>query len=341
VRQILFRIPLPGTESALTLYGYGAMMCLGFLAAILLAAWRAKREKQSPDVIYNAALVAFFGGILGARAFYVIQNRDHFTGLLDLVTIWEGGLTFYGGFLLAVLAMLAFLAVTKRPILFWLDIMAPSTALGLAFGRMGCFLNGCCYGGTCSSELGMTWPAGTIAWEHYAGQFLASLGLASDLPSGPASGMVNGALAAVWHPPAIHATEIYALVTALLLAILLHTMFRWKRRHGQIILLFAVLYGFGRFFEEMLRADEPPIYLFGLRTLLRMLGMSSTADTLPGLTISENLAALMIVGGIVALLFLMRSRRRTLQADYFPAEVQPTTPNPAKLNSKRRKGKHS
>jgi phosphatidylglycerol---prolipoprotein diacylglyceryl transferase len=330
VRQILFRIPIPWTSSALTLYGYGAMMCLGFLAAIWLAAWRAKREKQSPDIIYNAALVAFFGGIFGARAFYVLQNHSGSMSLWDLVKIWEGGLTFYGGFLVAVGTMVAFLALTRRPLLFWLDIMAPSTALGLAFGRAGCFLNGCCYGDTCHTVPGLTWPAGTIPWEHYASK---AFPFASELPSGPASGMINGALAAVWQPPAIHATELYALANALLLAVLLHTMFRWKRRHGQIILLFAVLYGASRFFEEMLRDDEPRIYLFGLKTVLRVFGMDDTASRLPGLTISENLAVLMVLGGLIALVVLMRSTRRTLQAGFVPVELPGG--GPARVESRR------
>jgi len=339
VRQILLRIGLPVGPSAITLYGYGAMMCLGFLAAILLAAWRAKREKQSPEVIYNAALVAFFGGIFGARAFYVIQNYGHFTSLWNFVAIWEGGLTFYGGFILAVVAMIAYLRLTGRPILYWLDIMAPSTALGLAFGRMGCFLNGCCYGDVCSAAgWGITWPAGTIAWEHYAGKFLETQGLGADLPGGPASGMLAGALAAVWQPPAIHATQVYAIVTALVLAILLHTMFRWKRRHGQIILAMAVLYGFGRFFEEMLRDDEPRIYLFGLRTLAGALGMGDAESRMPGLTISENMAVLMVIGGAIALVLLMRSRRRDLAADFVPG-LTAEQPLPASRKSRRRKGK--
>jgi len=340
VRQILLRIAVPGSSSAITLYGYGAMMCLGFLAAILLAAWRAKREKQSPEVIYNAALVAFFGGIFGARAFYVVQNYGHFTRLWDFVAIWEGGLTFYGGFLLAVAAMAVFLRATGRPLLFWLDIMAPSTALGLGVGRMGCFLNGCCYGDVCKTGWGISWPAGTIPWEHYAGKFLATQGLPADLPGGPASGMLAGALAAVWDPPAIHATQLYAIATALPLAVLLHTMFRWKQRHGQIILAMAILYGVGRFFEEMLRDDEPRSYLFGLRTIAGALGMPDAEVRLPGLTISENLAVVMVIGGAAALAILMRSRRRDLMADYVPGQAPVEAPSNIR-RGRRRRGRHS
>ena len=158
MRQILFRIPLPGSEHALTIYGYGAMLCIGFLLAILLAARRAKRLGQSPDVIYNVALFCFFGGLIGARLFYVIQYGEHFRSPLDFLKIWEGGLTFCGGFLLAIVAAIGYLRFAKQPILYWLDIIAPSVALGEAFGRLGCFLNGCCYGDVCPAGRALLGP---------------------------------------------------------------------------------------------------------------------------------------------------------------------------------------
>jgi len=236
VRQVLVRIPIPGTDSGITLYGYGVAMCLGFLAAILWAARRAKRDGQPPEVIYNAALCCFFGGVFGARAFYFVQNSGQFPSLWDLVRIWEGGLTFYGGFLLATLAVIVYLKASRRPVLYWLDVIAPSLALGLAFGRVGCFLNGCCYGDVCRHGWGMVWPAGTIPWD--------------------------------------------------------------------------------RFLLEMIRADEVPQYLLGLPTLLGVLGMPARGEAMArdfGLTISQNIAIVMVVGGGLALVALARSRRPGLQ----------------------------
>jgi phosphatidylglycerol:prolipoprotein diacylglycerol transferase len=314
VRQILLRIPIPGTEHGLTLYGYGAMMCLGFLLAILVAARRARRLGQPPDIIYNAALFCFFGGLIGSRLFYVIQYGEHFHSIWDLVKIWEGGLTFYGGFLMAVLATVGYLLVARLPILYWLDILAPSVALGEAFGRLGCFLNGCCYGGTCPPGWGFAWPAGTIPWEHYADLALATSGL------GPADmgGAVTGALATAWHAPVIFPTQLISFTNAMLLFLVLYAMFPFKRRHGQVLVMFVLLYGISRFLLECLRADEADAYLLGLPTLLSALGQNGAAGRLPLLTISQNLAILMVAGSVTALALLARSRRPQLQASYAP-----------------------
>jgi phosphatidylglycerol---prolipoprotein diacylglyceryl transferase len=349
VRQILLRIPIPGTDSSLTLYGYGAMLCLGFLVAIFVAAWRARRLKQSPDIIYNIALVCFFGGLIGARAFYVIQYGGQYRSLLDFLKIWEGGLTFYGGFLMAVLAVIVYLRVTRRPILFWLDILAPSVALGEGFGRLGCFLNGCCYGGVCSHGWGFAWPAGTIPWEHYAEQALAN-GDASLMNSGGAAGSaITAALAAGWQAPTIYPTQLLSFVNAVLLFLALHLMFRSKRRHGQIIVSLILFYGVSRFLLECLRADEARIYFLGLPTLLEGLGQQSLAAGLPLLTISQNLAIVMVIGGVAGLVLLQRNRRAELQAAWAPRPTLVAAPDdagakpktPAGKNSGRRKDKRS
>ncbi len=298
MHQVLLRIPIPGTEHSITLYGYGMAMCLGFLAAILWAARRAKRDGQPPETIYNIALFCFFGGVFGGRAFYCIQNSGRFPSLWDLVKIWEGGLTFYGGVILATLAVVVYLKVTRRSVLYWLDVIAPSLALGLAFGRVGCFLNGCCYGDVCRHGWCMVWPERSIPWQTFG-----------DVP--------------------LYPTQIYSSVNALLLALVLHVMFQYRRRNGQVILGFAVLYGIGRFLLEILRADEPEAYLLGLPTILRVFGMAGRAEALVGdfgLTISQNIAIVMVIGGGLALVALMRSSRPGLRV----ARRNPPTRGPRK-----------
>lgn len=326
--QILLRIPIPWTDWVVTLHGYGAMLCLGFLLAILLAARRAKSLKQSPDIVYNVALACFLGGLIGARAFYVVQYGEHFHGVLDFLKIWEGGLTFYGGLLLAVACTIGYLWVARLPVLYWLDILAPSVALGEGFGRLGCFLNGCCYGDVCPTGWGWAWPVGTIPWQHYAEQTGAwshyvmgglsspPLSLAGDTAS---LGGVTAALAAGWHMPAIYPAQLLSFANGILLFAVLALVFRVKRRHGQIIFMFILLYGISRFMLECLRADEARAYLLGLPSLLASLGQDGAARALPLLTISQNLAIVMVAGSLVALVLLGRSRRPQLQATYVPA----------------------
>jgi len=326
VRQVLLRIPIPGTDHTLTLYGYGLAMCLGFLLAIVTAARRARRDGSPPEVIHNCALACFFGGVFGARAFFVVQFSEQFPSLWDLLKIWEGGLTFYGGFLVATAAVVVYLKVTRRRILYWLDVIIPSLALGLACGRLGCFLNGCCYGDVAAAGPGMVWPVGSIPWYHYAERYLAGVGSADFLPHGPAGGALAGALAATWRMPAIHPAQFYSLVNALLLAGVLSVLFRRRRRHGQVLLTFAVLYGIARFLLEAIRADEPEIYLLGLPTLLRLVGAPDAAAALPGLTISQNIAAVMVLGGGLALWALRRTRRPGLVVER-PAGAEHGTPD--------------
>jgi phosphatidylglycerol:prolipoprotein diacylglycerol transferase len=325
VRQILLRIPVPGTEWTLTLYGYGAMLCVGFLLAIWVASWRARRLGQSPDIIYNAALFCFFGGLVGARLFYVVQYGEHFRSLLDLLKIWEGGLTFYGGFLMAVAATVGYLRLSRLPVLYWLDIIAPSVALGEAFGRLGCFLNGCCYGVVCPPGWGFAWPAGSIPWQFYADQYLAAAGLPPLADAGPAvGGALTGALAAAWHAPAIYPAQLISFLNAVLLFLVLHAMFPFKRRRGQVLFVFILLYGVSRFFLECLRADEVAAYFLGLPTLLSALGMRDAAARLPGLTISQSVGLVLVAASAAVLAGLARSRRPDLDAND-PPPAPPAT----------------
>jgi len=340
VRPILLRIPLPGVEPMVTLYGYGAMMCLGFLAAILVAAHRAKRLNQSPDVVYNIALFSFLGGLVGARLFFVVQYGGQFHRVWDLLKIWEGGLTFYGGFLLAAVLVVAYLKAAGRPVLYWLDILAPSLALGEGFGRIGCFMNGCCYGDVCHTAGGFAWPVGSIPWQHYADAYLESLGLGT-LDAGQVDpGAAVGALAAAWHMPAIQPTQLYSLANGLLLFLALAATFSWKRRHGQVFFAFILLYAVSRFLLEFLRADEAEAYLLGLPTLLGAAGFPQEAARLHLLTISQNVAIGMAAVAVAALALLARSRRRELQADYAPPAM-PAAPAPATRAERRRKEKRS
>ena len=309
MRQILFRIPLPGQGHALTLYGYGAMLCLGFLAAIYLAKYHARRFGQGPDTVYNAALGAFLGGVLGARFFYIVQNHGWAFRPWDLVRIWEGGLTYYGGLLLAAAAVIGYLALTRKPVLSWCDIFTPSLAVGLAFGRIGCLLNGCCFGDVSNLPWAIRWPVGSIPWHHYAAQDLAEHGIGATGLGGSTFGAVCGSLAATWAMPRVHPAQVYAAVNAALLAVLLSLLLARKRRHGQVILAFFLLYSVSRFFLEFIRADEPESYLLGLGSLLRGLGLEGAAAALPRLTISQNVAILTVAASVAGLALLERYGR--------------------------------
>lgn len=140
-----------GREFPLRIFGYGLMMVLGFITSLWLAQRRAARTGASEQVVSALAMMGLIGGILGARLAFVIENwrsfSDHPNPLVEVLNITSGGLIYYGGVALAVLGALGYLLVKKLSIRRYLDILAPCLMIGLAFGRTGCFLNGCCFGG--------------------------------------------------------------------------------------------------------------------------------------------------------------------------------------------------
>ena len=155
-----------GEPIGMAIRGYGVMLLLGVASAVGLAAYRAKQRGIDPDIIYSMAPWAFIGGILGARIFFVIQYRDQFIGdsiaesIGNMLKFTEGGLVVYGSFIGGFIAVTFYIL---RHGLSWLrfgDVIVPCLFIGLAFGRIGCLMNGCCYGGRCEdSRFALHFPA--------------------------------------------------------------------------------------------------------------------------------------------------------------------------------------
>lgn len=150
MHPVLFRLP-----AGLTITSYGFMMMVGFLTGVWLAMKRASRVKANPDVLLDLSFPVLVAGVLGARIFYVAHYwRTQFADLpnrwLAIIDIRAGGLEFLGGFLGATAAIIAYLLIKRLSLRMYLDIIAPAAMWGLAFGRIGCFLNGCCFGGPCT-----------------------------------------------------------------------------------------------------------------------------------------------------------------------------------------------
>lgn len=155
MQQVLFWIPIKFSwfPDGIPVHGFGVMLFLAFVVCIVLVARWAKREGVSADRIYDLALWVFFFGIVGARIVFVIHfNRPW----QDFFKIWEGGIEFYGsaigGWIGYALGYLYLTRVKKEKIDTWkmADIVAPAVCLGLLIGRVGCLLNGCCFGGICT-----------------------------------------------------------------------------------------------------------------------------------------------------------------------------------------------
>lgn len=156
---------LDGEPVGMAVRGYGVMLLTGVGCAVLLAAYRAKQRGFDPELIYSIAPWAFFGGIIGARLFFVIQYRDDFIAdsigqtIANMLKFTEGGLVVYGSFIGGFLAVSFYLILRKLPWLKFGDVIVPCMFLGVFFGRIGCVMNGCCYGGRCEDNaLALNFP---------------------------------------------------------------------------------------------------------------------------------------------------------------------------------------
>jgi phosphatidylglycerol:prolipoprotein diacylglycerol transferase len=277
--QVLFTIPILG---GIKVFGYGVMLFLAFVASMNLAAWRARREGQDSEVVYDLSVWVFVGGLVGARLFYVVQYwGDRIHSLADVFRIWEGGIVLYGSIIGGTAAFFLYRALRPFPLLPLLDVVAPSLALGIALGRIGCFLNGCCYGDLCTLPWGVAFPANSPAWRE---QF--------------AQGLIPGG--AAWSLP-VHPTQLYSTIDGLVLLLLLSAYYPVRRRDGGVMALLMVAYPVSRFLIEYLRNDER-VFLFGL-------------------TISQNISVLLFAAGL-AFWYGLARRGSTVAPALAPAAPQ-------------------
>jgi len=207
-----------------SVHSYGTLLMLGFLASIWLASRQARRLGLPGEIAIDLGLWALVGGVIFARALFAGLNwSDYAADPKRILYIWrEGGLSFHGGLLGGVVA--GALLAHRRRVSFWTltDVAAPALALGYAIGRIGCLLNGCCYGTPTSLAWGLRFP------------FFPGSGLSTQ-PS--------------------HPTQVYSsLGSLLILAILLKARGR-LRAPGQLFCLYLALYSVMRGAIEVLRRD--------------------------------------------------------------------------------------
>ncbi len=164
-------IPVLFHIGPLAIHSYGVLFALSFAVGILLSMRRGEARGIPAEETTDLALVILVGAIVGSRAFYVIPHWSEFSAHpLGVIKVWEGGLTLFGGVILAAAGAWVFV---RRKNLRWLvvsDALAPALALGLGLTRIGCFLNGCCYGKPTTGPFGIRYPADSVAGATFPGQ---------------------------------------------------------------------------------------------------------------------------------------------------------------------------
>lgn len=130
-----------------TVYSYGLMLVLAFMVSSTLAQLQAKRQNIAPKIISNLLILVFISGIIGARLLYVIENLNYYLrNPLEIIMLQHGGLSWFGGLMLGSIFGIVYLKRKNLSIYKIFDLVIPFVALGQAIGRVGCLLNGCCFG---------------------------------------------------------------------------------------------------------------------------------------------------------------------------------------------------
>lgn len=216
------------------IYGYGAMIALGLLMAIIVGVYRFKKQGLKDDAVYDILIVGGVFGFAGAKLLYVIVEFKDF--LADpLGVLGSTGFVVYGGLIAGVVAGWVYTRIKKLNFMEYWDNVMPEIALVQGFGRIGCFLAGCCYGRETHAWYGVVFPQNSL--DPHAGVCRIPTQLIS--------------AAGDW-------------LIAIILIILLDVVFikvtkqqskKFGHVYGDIGCAWLILYGVGRFAIEFLRAD--------------------------------------------------------------------------------------
>lgn len=304
--QDIISIPVPFMSSPLTIHGFGLMLVLGLFVALSVAKFLARRNHLNPEDFANAGILALFSGIIGARISHVLENLSEFTdpqrgvmgNLLEVFNVASGGLTYYGGFLLATPILILYGKWKKIPIRLGMDIIAPCLMIGLGFGRLGCFLNGCCYGAECNVPWAVTFPYHSYAYqEQFEKNELVpptellyvtpdeKIGLQSPDKVANRAQLEGPEILKLMREQRsrpVHPAQLYSAFTALLLAAICIVYFPQRRFDGEVFAMMMVLESIGRFLLEIVRAEPVVLTLGGF-----------------GMSFSMVLSVFLLIGGIL------------------------------------------
>ncbi len=218
--------PVAFEIGGLAIHWYGVFLALGVLAGVWTASRRCILDKLAPAVVIDLAPWLVGGVIVGARALYVATYwKSQFADqpLWQILNLRSGGLVFYGGLIGAIATTYVYLHLKRLPTWKVADALAPSIALGHAFGRIGCLMFGCCYGRVCELPWAIHFPAGHDS-----------------------------------HPHGVHPTQVYESLLNFVLYLGLAWLYRRKKFDGQVFGTYLVSYALIRSLVELFRGDYGP-----------------------------------------------------------------------------------
>ncbi|MBQ8970232.1 MAG: prolipoprotein diacylglyceryl transferase [Lachnospiraceae bacterium] len=210
------------TIGSFTIHGYGLMIGIGFMVAVLVGSWRCDHQLKlsGDDFSTLAILVLVFCFVGGKILFTIVEFKSFLQNPLSVIS--SSGFVVYGGIFSGVLTIYLFCKIKKVSFLSYLDAIVPSVALNQGFGRLGCFMAGCCYGRETTSHFSVVFPENSLA------------------------------------PAGVHLipTQLYSAAFDLLLGVVMIVNYRKFKRRGDVAVMYFGCYAIGRFIIEFFRNDE-------------------------------------------------------------------------------------
>ena len=252
---------------SLKFHAYPTMIAIAFLVCTLLAVRDGTRAKPPIWATPRVGLWIFFSALVGAKVYWILQFHG-WRYLAHSFSLWEGGLVYYGGLIGGVLGGLVCFYFYKLPPLRSGDIAVQYLALGQAITRIGCFLNGCCWGYPAILPWAVQFPKHSHPYRHQRTLDLVDASALKSLP--------------------VHPTQLYMMLGLLLIFVVLKVYHnKHKRYNGQILLLYCLLYGTLRFTVEIFRD--------------RAQGGDSIRSVIDLMTLSQTISLVMAMASFIAL----------------------------------------
>lgn len=262
MRPILFEI------YGVPFFAYRTLLAVAFVVCTLLTVRASRTRPGGIEVSPMLGIWAMFGSLAGAHGFFIAQYGD-LRDLWRAFFVWEGGLVFYGGLFGGLAATAIYLKLCKVPFLNAADSAAPYLAAGEAIARVGCLLNGCCWGAVCNLPWAISFPPDSPAFARH----VADHGLAHTAA----------------HSLPVHPTQLYMVIGLTVIFGALHRALFRERPAGLVFFGYVILYGMLRFLVELVRGDS--------------------ARSVLGLTVSGAISAAFVALGIAACAHLIRKPR--------------------------------
>lgn len=216
-------------------HAYTVCMALGFLIGTILSVRQNYQLPRPYDVTPAGGLLVFIFALIGAKVYWFIQYGNLWE-IYQALYIWQGGLVFYGGLFGGIFGAVVYLKWVKVPVFPMADIVIPFLPLSHSIARLGCFLNGCCWGVVTDAPWGVRFPRGTSPYFEHLEAGLLEKGSTHSLP--------------------VHPTQLYESLGLFIIFLIMRFAYKRHRVTGIMFILYFFLYGILRFIVEGFRGDS-------------------------------------------------------------------------------------